>query len=422
MQQTTPRNQIILDKMSRILLKDCAFVVTQDSRRRILEKKSVLVENNKIVKVSGKIIPPRKTKIIDAQDLVLMPGLINMHSHVPMNILRGVGSGLNLQDWLQEIFKREAKLTDDDIFEGSFDAFKEFVRSGVTTTVDMYFHLKDIVDAAREIGIRAFLGYGMIDFFDSKKQILEEKRTEKDLKYIDSLNDELIKFIVSPHAPNTCSKQLLEWSKGYASSNNLLLSTHAAETMSEVKFIKKKYHKEITRYLNSIGYLNHAILFHGVHLDYKYIAKLKRKPTIVHCPSSNLKLESGILDLKSVISSGSNLCLGTDGSASNNNLDLLEELKIAALLYKVNRILKQDELFIEQKLLDAVTVNPARALNLNSGSIAVGKLADLTLLRLDNHLSFSNKKTLLDNIIYSANSSDVVVTIVNGKIVYNSLQ
>ncbi len=416
----TLKSRIILGKMSQVLLKDCAFVVTQDSDRRILRNKSVLIENDKIVKISGHITPSKRTKIIDAQDLVLMPGLINMHSHVPMNVLRGVGSGLNLQDWLHEIFKREAKLTSKDIFEGSFDAFKELVGSGVTTTADMYFHLKDIADAAREVGIRVFLGYGMIDLFNSKKQVLEEKQTERDFKYITSLNDELIQFIVSPHAPNTCSKQLLEWSKDFSFNHKLLLSTHAAETMKEVEFIKKKYHKEITRYLNNLGYLDNTILFHGIHLDYKYIAKLKHKPTIVHCPSSNLKLESGILDLKDVLLSGSNLCLGTDGSASNNNLDLLEELKIAALLYKANRILKHDELFIEQRLLDTITVNPARALNINAGSISVGKLADLTLLRLDNHLSFSNKKTLVDNIIYSANSSDVVITIVNGKIVYDS--
>ena len=405
----------------KILLKNCRFIITQDSKRRILENKSVLIEGNKIAKISRSIKAKEGCIVLDCSEDVVMPGLINMHSHVPMNLMRGWAPGLELKDWLNQIFKREAKLTDEDIYLGSKDAFNEFIKSGVTTTVDMYFKIEHIYRAAVESGIRAFLGYGMIDLFNDKKQVLEEEKTKEAVEFIRSKENELIQFIVSPHAPNTCSKDLLVWSRKFADENKLLLGIHAGETKGEIKLIREKYGKEITRFLDSIGLLDNSILFHGVHLDYEYIKRVGRKPSIVHCPSSNLKLKSGMLNIYDVIRSGSNLCLGTDGVASNNNLDLLEEMKIAAMLFKVHQIEGRfKDVFIDQFLIDSVTVNPARALKLNTGSVKGGKLADLTILSLNNHLSNSTKKTILNNIVYAANSSDVKATIINGKKIYEN--
>ncbi len=405
----------------KILLRNCRFIITQDSRRRILENKSILIEGNRIIKVSSNIKAKKDYDVVDCSENVVMPGLINMHSHVPMNIMRGWAPGLELKEWLNQIFKREAKLTKKDVYLGSRDAFNEFIKSGVTTTVDMYFKIEEIYKAAVESGIRAFLGYGMIDLFNDDKKALEERRTKEVVKFIRSKNNELIQPIVSPHAPNTCSKDLLIWSRKFADENKILLGIHAGETKGEVELIKRKHHRELTRFLDSIGLLDNSILFHGVHLDYNYIKKVGRKPSIVHCPSSNLKLKSGMLNIYDVVRSGSNLCLGTDGVASNNNLDLLEEMKIAAMLFKVHQIEGRfKDVFIDQLLIDAVTINPAKALKLNAGFIKEGKLADLTILSLNNHLSNSTKKTILNNIVYAANSSDVKATIINGKKVYEN--
>ncbi len=404
-----------------ILLKNCRFIITQDSKRRILENKSVLIEGNRIANIGRNIKAKKGYTILDCSNEIVMPGLINMHSHAPMNIMRGWAPGLKLKDWLNQVFKREAKLTGKDIYLGSKDAFNEFIMSGVTTTVDMYFKIKYIYRASVESGIRAFLGYGMIDLFNDEKKSSEEKKTEETAEFIRSRNNELIKFIVSPHAPNTCSKDLLLWSRNFADRNKFLLGTHAGETKEEIEFIKKRYKKELTRFLDSIGFLDNSILFHGVHLDYNYIKRVGKKPSIVHCPSSNLKLKSGMLNIYDVVRSGSNLCLGTDGAASNNNLDLLEEMKIAAMLFKVHQIEGRfKDIFIDQFLIDSVTINPARALKLNAGSVKEGKLADLTILSLNNHLSNSTKKTILNNIVYAANSSDVKATIINGKKVYEN--
>ncbi len=401
-----------------ILLKNCRFILTQDEKRRILENKSILIEGNRISKI-GKKISKKDAMMIDCSNCAVLPGLINMHTHIPMNILRGIAPGLKLKDWLSEIFKREAKLSEEDIYHGSLDGMGESIRSGVTTILDMYFKNKAIFKAAEETGIRAFLGYGMIDLFNKEKRKNEETSTKRFIEFIRQKNNSLIKAVVSPHALNTCSRELLEWSKEYSMMNKLLLTVHAAETKEEAEFIEKKYHIEITRYLKSLEMLN-AILFHGVHLDYKFIARQKEKPTVVHCPSSNLKLESGMLDIKDVINSGSNLCIGTDGPASNNNLDLLEEVKIAAMLFKANRILKGKDRLIDKYLIDAVTINPAKALHIKAGRILEEYLADITCLKLDNHLSYSNKRTLINNIIYAANSSDVERTVVNGKILFEN--
>ena len=259
--------------LGRILLKNCRFIITQDSRRRILENKSILIEGSRIIKISSSIKAKKGYNVIDCSENIVMPGLINMHSHVPMNIMRGWAPGLELKGWLNQIFKREAKLTKRDIYSGSRDAFNEFIKSGVTTTVDMYFKIEDIYKAAVESGIRAFLGYGMIDLFNDDKKALEEERTEEVVKFIRSKNNELIQPIVSPHAPNTCSKDLLIWSRKFADENKILLGLHAGETKGEVKLIREKYKKGITKFLDSINMLDNSILFHGVYLDYNYIKK-----------------------------------------------------------------------------------------------------------------------------------------------------
>lgn len=413
--------------MAKIVLKDCRLIATQNKKREILENKSIVIDGNSIRRICDFNLLKDENlddfKIFDMKDAIIIPGLINSHTHSSMNLFRGVGSGLKLDLWLKSLWKEEAKLTSDDIYSGSIDAFSESIRSGVTTIVDMYFGMDQIYEAAKLTGLRAFLGYGMIDLFDSdkrKKEISEEKKWVDFIIEKEKENNHRIKPIVMPHALNTCSKELLLWAKKYAEENNLVLGIHAAESLPEVEFIYDKYGKEITDFVKEIGYFENSILFHGVHLDYGKVKNFSGKNfSVVNCPSSNLKLLSGVLDLRDVSCSGISFGLGTDGAASNNNLDILEEMKISAMLYDANRIIKNDDApCFEQEIFDSVTVNPAKFLKINAGCMCEGKLADIVVLRTNMHMSNTSKNNLVSNIVYSANSDDVKMTIIDGNIRY----
>ncbi|WP_048058359.1 amidohydrolase family protein [Pyrococcus yayanosii] len=375
----------------------------------------VLIEGDRIVRVA-RGISAEADEVIDASGRVIIPGLINAHTHSPMTLLRGLADDLPLMEWLQNyIWPAERKLGRREVYWGALLGLIEMAKSGTTTFVDMYFHMDAVAEAVMKVGLRAFLGYGMVDLGNEEKRKAEIRETERFMKFIEELGDRRINFILAPHAPYTCSPECLRWVAERAR-EGILVTIHLAETREEVKEIKERYGMTPVQLLDSLGLLTPGtIAAHGVWLDERDAKILAtREVTIVHCPASNMKLASGVMPLKMLLKAGVNVALGTDGAASNNNLDMLEEMKLVALLHKVHTL---DPTVADAKMvLRMATVHGARALGLKAGIIKEGYLADLAVIDFRRpHLRPLNDP--VSHLVYSARGGDVEDLIVAGKIV-----
>jgi len=379
-------------------------------------KADVYIENNEISKV-GKNLNIGADCVIDAKGKVVSPGFINSHTHSPMALLRGLADDLPLMEWLQKyVWPMERKLKPNHIYWGALLGALEMVKSGTTTFVDMYFHMKEVAKAVEKAGIRAYLSYGMVDLGDEEKRNAEIRETLKLLKFIENLDSPRIEFLFGPHAPYTCSPELLRWVREKADESGKRITIHISETRDEVKQIKEKYGKTPVEFLDEIGFLKgDVIAAHGVWLTDKEVKILaERGATIVHNPGSNMKLASGVMPLKKLLNAGINVTLGTDGVASNNNLDMVEEMKLAALLHKIHNL--DPTVADARTIFKMATQNGAKALGLNAGVIKEGALADVVIFDFNTpHLRPITN--VISHIVYSANGNDVEATIVNGKIV-----
>lgn len=379
-------------------------------------KGSILIVDDKIQEVSDKLSVNDADKIIDGTNKITMPGLINTHSHVAMTLLRGVGDDQDLQTWLNEyIWPREANLNDDLVYAGSKLAMAEMIKTGTTTFNDMYFYMEQTAKAVKESGMRSVLGYGMIDLFDEEKRKTEIQETKKLIKNCHNTADGKITVAVSPHAPYTCSEDILRESKEIANKNNLKLHIHVSETKQEVEDLKKEKNQTPFEYLDNIGLLDeNTIAAHGVWTTDDEMKILKEKQvSIAHNPSSNMKLASGIAPITKYMDNNINVSLGTDGVSSNNNLDMFSEVKLAALLQKVDTL--NPKVVPAQTALDIATKNGAKALGINTGEIKEQKLADIILVdKQVPHMTPTNNP--LSNVIYSALGTDTDTVICNGNI------
>jgi 5-methylthioadenosine/S-adenosylhomocysteine deaminase len=378
-------------------------------------KADVLIEGNRLVEVRRGISEGADT-VIDATGRVVSPGFVNLHTHSPMGLLRGLADDLPLMDWLEKhIWPREAKLTREDIKVGAYLGALEMIRGGTTTFLDMYFHMDAVAEAVEEAGLRGFLGYGMIDLGDPDRTEKEVKEALREMEAIEKLNSERVHFVFAPHAPYTCSLALLREVRELASEHSKLITIHVNETMTELGKIQERYGKSPVVLLDDIGFLgSDVIVAHGVWLDTRDVSILARKGvTVAHNPGSNMKLASGVMPLEKLLNAGVNIGLGTDGSASNNNLDMLEEMKLAALLHKVHNL---DPTVADAKtVFKMATLNGAKALRLNAGVIKEGYLADIAIINFNRpHLRPINN--VISHLVYSANGNDVETTIVDGKI------
>ena len=403
-----------------LLLKNCDWIVTQDPRRKILRNASVRVNDGKIVEV-GEASRGTGDDVVDCGGKVLMPGLINTHTHLSMTLFRGLADDLELQSWLNKIiWPLEKRLTGKMCYDGALLGCLEMIRTGTTSFVDMYFHMEDVAKATVESGLRAILSYGIIDPPDEAGMKRQRDETVKFLKYVQELRNPRIGFAVGPHAPYTCRDETLLWSKKLAEKEDALVNIHIAETRHEQAQFEREKHSRVADYLEKIGFLSHRVLAaHSVWLT-KSEVKLfgKRGVRVSHCPVSNMKLASGAAaPLPEMWDSNVPVGLGTDGPASNNSLDMFDTMKVAALLHKSSR---WDPIVANaQKVLDMATIEGARCIGKEDelGSIERGKRGDFVLIDLKdpNMIPIHGERTVISDLVYSANGFNVDSTYVEGK-------
>ena len=384
----------------------------------------LLIDGNKIKRIGKNLIDKenlneKDLKTIDGKNKMAIPGLVNTHTHIPMTLFRGVADDLPLMEWLNDyIWKMEAKLNEDIVYAGALLGCIEMIKSGTTTFNDMYFYLDGIIKAVKETGIRSFLAYGMIDLFDEEKREKELKTSEETIKQIKKLNDQRINPVLGPHAPYTCSKELLIETHNMAKEYDVPIHIHMNETLDEIKTIKEKTGMRPFEYLNSFGFFDDVkvISAHCVHLSEDELNIIKNKNIAVsHNPISNLKLASGIAPIPKLMENDILITLGTDGCGSNNNLNLFEEIKTASLIHK--GISLNPTVVNANESFNFATKNGAHALGLNAGKLVEGALADIVLVDLDRPYLIP-KENMHSHLVYSFNGN-VDIVIIDGNIVLN---
>ncbi len=349
---------------------------------------------------------------IDATGTAILPPFYNTHTHAAMSLLRGYADDMPLQRWLNDyIWPYENKMTAADIREGSRLAIREMIQTGTVFFSDMYFEIGETIAVAQEFGIRAAIG---VTFVESHSKSQQEEKLEMLRQWVDPTNG-LITLTVAPHAIYTVGSDLLVKCAEVARSLGMKLHIHLSETRKEVEDCLREHGTTPVRYLDSLGFLGpDVIAAHVVHVDEEEAAILaSRGVTIAHCPCSNLKLASGIFPYKLLHDAGCRIALGTDGDSSNNNLDMREEMKFAALLAKASS--GNPEVMPADEALAMATRNGAAAFGIDAGVIQEGKLADALLVRLDD-VRMQPCHNLVSNWVYAAGSSCIDTVICNGKI------
>jgi len=403
-----------------LVLKDCDWIVTQDPQRRVLPNASVRIVDGRVDQV-GRVNATSTDEVIDCRRKVLIPGLINTHTHLSMTLFRGYADDLELRDWLEKkIWPLEAKLTGEMCYQGALLGCLEMTRTGTTCFVDMYFHMEDVARAVDEAGLRGILSPGMIDKPDKVGTEQERKATLKFLEFIHQLHNPLISFAVGPHAPYTCGPETLLWARDLAEKEDALVNIHIAETRGEQAQFEKDGKGRVADYLDKIGFLNNRVLAaHSVWLTKSEVNLFgKRGVRVSHSPVSNMKLASGgTAPVPEMWDAGVPVGLGTDGPASNNGLDMFDTMKMTALVHKNSRW--DPTIMSAQRVLDMATVDGARCIGRERdiGSVEVGKRADLVLLDLrdPNLIPIHRRDTVISDLVYSANGQNVDTTIVDGK-------
>ncbi len=397
-----------------------ADVLTMSVSLPFLEGAEIHIKDSRIVFLGPKEkAPPCEAgRIIDASRCLVIPGLINCHTHVPMTLFRGLADDLPLMKWLNEyIFPIEREMDKEFVYIGSLIGIGEMLLSGTTTFCDMYLFEESVARAASEAKVRCLLGEVLYDFPSPNYGPVE-----KGFEYTEWLiqrykGHPLIRIAVMPHATFTCSPDLLQRAKGLAQRYDVPIVIHVSETSSEVELILEKSQKTPVRYLKDLGILGpNTVAIHCVHLSDEDIEDLKETDTkVVFNPESNMKLGSGIPRVRDILNRSIICGVGTDGAASNNNLDLLEEIDSLAKLTKL--YFKDPSALTAKQALEIATKGGAMVLGMGDeiGSIEEGKRADLVVISMNEPHLFPSYDPY-STIVYSARGSDVRDVIVDGKI------
>jgi 5-methylthioadenosine/S-adenosylhomocysteine deaminase len=398
------------------------YVITSDAQHRVIENGAVAIRGERIVAVGTKAEIAAKFRAkqrLDRPDAILAPGLINTHTHAAMSLFRGIADDLRLQDWLEKfIFPAEAKNVSPDFVRwGTRLGCLEMLLGGTTTFTDMYYFEDVVAEAAKESGMRGVLGETIIGF-----PVADARTPADSLAFTDKYlarfhNDSLIVPAVAPHALYTNSDETLKASRALANKYNAPLIIHLSETRKENDDAMAQRKMSPTKVLDSLGVFNgRTVAAHAVWTDDADLAILKQRGVgVAHCPSSNMKLASGIAPVVKMLSLGIAVGLGPDGPAgSNNDFNLFEEMDLAAKLQKVATM--NPQALPAAQALDMATIGGARVLGLEKeiGSIEDGKRADLIMVRIDR----PNAAPLYDAVsqmVYALKASDVRDVMVNGK-------
>ena len=388
--------------------------------RFVVEKdQAVGVKEGRIAFV-GKISEDLKgKKTYHFKNHLLSPGLVNTHTHVPMSLFRGLADNLPLKEWLEGyIFPLESQFVKEDfIAAGTRLSALEFIRTGVTTFCDMYFYNQTLAEATDKSGLRGIIGVGVPsvekDWREWKRKALELKNFYKDNPRIHSA--------IAPHAPYTVESGILAQTGEFAKSEKLLLTIHVSESAWEQEEIQKKHNTTPVQYLHSLGVTGPEALFvHCVHVNDKDLQIMAETGTsFSYNPESNMKLSSGVAPVVEALKAGVAVGLGTDGAASNNNLNFFGEMDTGIKLQS----LKDGESFTAEEMFRMATIEGARALNLEKeiGSIEVGKWADMIAINL-NHPQFHPPYNLISHLVYSAQGSEVDFVMCGGQVLMENHQ
>ena len=391
-----------------------AYVLDMLGDEPDIKKSDILIENNIISKMARDLSDEVVDEKINAKNMVVMPGLVNTHTHLAMSIFRGYKDDRKLMDWLENaIFPVEDKLEPEDIYWNSYLSCLEMIRSGTTTCNDMYFGMNKVIEAIENTGLRALVAWSITD--DSIRDKVERTR-EYAKKY--NVPGSRIKVVTSPHAPYSCNPDTIKMCVDLAKELNTSLHIHLSETLDEEETIRARYDKRGTEYLNDLGAFEVPVIWaHGIYISDSDIEILKNiKGGIAHNPISNCKLSSGICDVVKLRRNGINVGLGTDGIGSTTTLDMFEEMKTAAYLQKVNTM--EPTSIKAYDILKMATIEGARVLGLDDqiGTLEPGKKADMIFIRTDKlHLCPDND--VCTNIVYSANGADVDTVMIDGKVI-----
>jgi 5-methylthioadenosine/S-adenosylhomocysteine deaminase len=355
--------------------------------------------------------------IIDAHGTVVLPGLVNTHTHAAMTLLRGYADDMHLQDWLtQKIWPLEAHLTGDDVYWGTKLACIEMIRSGTIAFNDMYFFMDRAAQAVDEMGMKAVLAHGFIDFSSEQKREQEIRATEDLADCISAMDNPRIRAAVGPHAPYTVSKEGLEWCAEYSREKDIGIHIHLSETEKEVQDCVNLHGVRPARLLDALGCLtSRTVAAHCCWLDEDECRLLgKRGVYPSHNPVSNMKLTvNRAMPYHWLHQAGARVTLGTDGCSSNNNLDLFEEMKVAALLQKF--YWNMDTLLPAEEALSMATINGARALGFGPGEVVKGGPADFILIS-ESTPCMVPLHNAVSNVVYACSGYAVETVFCNGRV------
>lgn len=418
-----PRQTAAAKRESADLLIFGGTVVTMDTSRRVLEDGAIAVRGDSILAVGPRAEVETRfdaPKRVDARGKLVMPGLINGHTHVPMVLFRGLAEDLKLDDWLQKyIFPAEERNVTPDFIEwGTRLGLLEMLRSGTTTFTDMYYFEDEIARVTKEAGMRGVLGESILDFPvpDNKTVPDALAYAEKFLKHWQ--NDPLITAAVAPHSVYTCSEKTLQEAAALARRFHAPILIHVAEARFELEQVREKHGVSPVVYLERIGVLGpDLVAAHCIWVDGSDIQILvQRGVGCVYNPSSNMKLASGVMPATDMLAAGMRVGLGTDGAASNNSLDMVSEMDLAAKLQKLSR--GDPRALPAEQAVEMATIGGARALHMEQqiGSLEAGKKADIILVdaEIPGAMPLHN---VYAHIVYSMKAADVDTSIIGGKIV-----
>ncbi len=398
-----------------IVLKNI-LALLPDGDRDVIRETDIYIEGNRIASIGEKPEVFSEDKVIDGKDRFAIPGLVNCHTHSYMSFMRNVADDLSFMDWLfGSIDPIEQQMTDEDTYWGACLAIIEMMKSGTTCFNDMQMNIHQTTRAVKESGMRAVISRGLVGSGNDEagqmrlKQAYEERDAAADC--------DRLTFMLGPHAPYTCDDGFMRIVSEEAKKNNMRIHVHLSESESEIEQIREKYHCTPIEMAEKNGLFDvPAVAAHCVQITEEDMDILKRRNvSVVTNPASNMKLGNGFAPVPGMLEKGINVCIGTDGAASNNSLNLFHEMSLLALIHK--GVKRTPQCISAGETIRIATINGARALGLDGeiGSLEEGKKADIAILNL-NTPSLTPRNNLIAGLSYSANGSEVETVIIDGKI------